>query len=128
MAMTMAKKIKVLIVEDEKMLSEMYTTKFRMEEYEVVQAFDGREGLDKAKTEKPDIILLDIILPKLDGFLVLKEIKQTPELKKIPVLLLTNLGQDDDIKKGKKLGADGYFVKANHSPADIVEQVKRQLK
>ena len=122
------KKIKVLVVEDEKMLSEMYKTKFEMEGFEVEQAFDGKKGLDQAKNDKPDIVLLDIILPKLDGFLVLKELKGDPATKKTPVLLLTNLGQDDDIKKGKSLGADGYFVKANHSPAEIVEQVRRQLK
>jgi DNA-binding response OmpR family regulator len=120
-------KTKVLVIEDEKMLSEMYKTKFEMEGFEVFQAFDGKEGLDKAKAEKPDIILLDIILPKLDGFLVLKEIKSDAVFKKTPVLLLTNLGQDDDIKKGKSLGADGYFVKANHSPAEIVAQVRQQL-
>lgn len=118
----------VLIIEDEKMLSEMYKTKFEMEGFIVKQAFDGKEGLEKARTEKPDIILLDIILPRLDGFLVLKEIKNDSDMKKTPVLLLTNLGQDDDIKKGKSLGADGYFVKANHSPAEIVEQVRQQLK
>ncbi len=124
----MTKKKKVLIVEDEKMLSEMYMTKFNMDGFEVVQAFDGKEGLDKAKTENPDIILLDIIMPKLDGFIVLRELKLDDSLKKIPVLLLTNLGQEDDIKKGKKLGAEDYFVKANHSPAEIVEKVKKLLK
>ena len=122
------RKTKVLVVEDEKMLSEMYKTKFEMEGFEVTQAFDGKEGLDKARQGKPDIILLDIILPKLDGFLVLKEIKSDAVMKKTPVLLLTNLGQDDDIKKGKELGAEGYFVKSNHSPAEIVEQVRQQLK
>lgn len=124
----MNKKKKVLIVEDEKMLSEMYTTKFNMEGFEVIQSFDGKDGLNKAKSEKPDIILLDIIMPKLDGFLVLKELKADENLKKIPVFLLTNLGQDDDVKKGKKMGSDGYFVKANHSPAEIVEKVKKELK
>jgi len=123
----MTKKTKILLVEDEKGLSEMYKTKFEMENYELVQAFDGKDGLEKAKTMNPDIILLDIILPKLDGFLVLKELKSDDKLKEIPVLLLTNLGQEDDIKKGKKLGADGYFVKANHNPAEIVDKVKEQL-
>ncbi|MFA5069885.1 MAG: response regulator [Patescibacteria group bacterium] len=122
------KKTKVLIIEDEKMLSEMYRTKFEMEGFEVAQSFDGKQGLDKARQISPDIILLDIILPKLDGFLVLKELKQDALMKKIPVLLLTNLGQDDDIKKGKALGADGYFIKADHSPAEIVEKVRGELK
>ncbi|MDZ7798035.1 MAG: response regulator [Patescibacteria group bacterium] len=124
----MTNKTKILLVEDEKTLSDMYKTKFEMENYEIIQSFDGKDGLEKAKKIDPDIILLDIILPKLDGFLVLKDLKSDDQLKKIPVLLLTNLGQEDDIKKGKKLGADGYFVKANHNPAEIVDKVREQLK
>jgi len=123
----MTEKNKVLIIEDEKMISEMYKTKFEMEGFEVIQAFDGKDGLDKAKELKPEVILLDIILPKLDGFLVLKEIRSDNTLKNIPVFLLTNLGQEDDVKKGKDLGAEGYFVKANHSPAEILEKVKSVL-
>ncbi len=118
---------KVLLIEDEKMLAEMYRTKFDNEGFKIDVAFDGDEGLKAAKSEKPDIILLDIILPKLDGFLVLKELKKDPSTKKIPVILLSNLGQDEDIKKGKKLGADDYFVKANHTPAEIVNKVKQEL-
>jgi len=110
------------------MLAEMYATKLEMEGFKAMTALDGKEGLELVKKEKPDLILLDIILPKLDGFLVLKEIKKDPDVKNIPVLMLTNLGQESDVKKGKKLGADGYFVKANHSPAEIVEKVKQFLK
>lgn len=123
----MAQKTKVLIVEDEKMLCDMYKTKFEMEGYAVTQALDGREGLDQAKAVKPDIILLDIIMPKLDGFVVLQSLKKEAATKNIPVLLLTNLGQEDDVKKGKTLGAADYFVKANHSPADVVAKVQTIL-
>ncbi len=123
----MDKKTKVLVIEDERMLTEMYATKFLMEGFEVDKAFDGAEGLQKARTAKADIILLDIIMPKLDGFAVLKEIKKDAQLNQTPVLLLTNLGQDDDIKKGKELGADDYFVKSNHTPADVVAKVKELL-
>ncbi|MDD5342268.1 MAG: response regulator [Patescibacteria group bacterium] len=119
-----ADKRKILLVEDEKMLSSMYATKFAKEGYELIQAYDGEEGLTKAKSIKPDVILLDIIMPKLDGFVVLKALKQDPELKKIPVILLTNLGQDEDIRKGKELGADDYFIKANHTPAEVVDKAK----
>lgn len=119
---------RIIIIEDEKMLAEMYATKLEMEGFKAMTALDGKEGLELVKKEKPDLILLDIILPKLDGFLVLKEIKKDPDVKNIPVLMLTNLGQESDVKKGKKLGADGYFVKANHSPAEIVEKVKQFLK
>lgn len=122
-----ATKAKVLLVEDEKMLADMYATKFSMEGYSIVNAYDGKEGLEAAKREKPEIILLDIIMPKLDGFAVLKELRADDITKKIPVVLLTNLGQESDVKKGKDLGADDYFVKANHSPQEIVELVKKKL-
>lgn len=121
------RKSKVLLVEDEKMLADMYATKFSMEGYQIVNAYDGKEGLEAAKREKPHIILLDIIMPKLDGFAVLKELKDDESTKNIPVILLTNLGQESDVKKGKDLGADDYFVKANHSPQEIVELVKKKL-
>lgn len=123
----MDKKTKVLVIEDERMLTEMYATKFVMEGFEVEKAFDGADGLAKARTADADVILLDIIMPRLDGFAVLKEIKKDEKLKHTPVLLLTNLGQDDDVKKGKELGADDYFVKSNHTPADVVAKAKELL-
>lgn len=123
----MEKKTKILIVEDERMLADMYGTKFTMEGFEIVKAYDGADGLEKARAEQPDFILLDIIMPKLDGFAVLKELRNDPKLKNTPVLMLTNLGQDDDIKKGKELGAEDYFVKSNHTPADVVMKVKELL-
>lgn len=121
------KKAKILLVEDEKMLADMYATKFTMDGFTIVNAYDGKEGLEAARREKPDLILLDIIMPKLDGFAVLKELKQDESTAKVPVVLLTNLGQESDVKKGKDLGADDYFVKANHSPQEIVELVKKKL-
>lgn len=123
----MEKKHTILLVEDEQMLADMYKAKFAMEHFAMVHAIDGADGLAKAKATKPDIILLDIIMPKMDGFLVLQELKKDPELKDVPVILLTNLGQEDDIAKGKKLGATDYFVKANHSPAEIVEKIRQYL-
>lgn len=123
----MAPPTQILIVEDEPMLADMYATKFSMEGFAVEKGSDGVEALAKARAVKPDIILLDIIMPKLDGFSVLKELKADANLKSVPVILLTNLGQDDDVRKGKKLGADDYFVKANHSPQEIVEKVRALL-
>lgn len=123
----MTAKNKVLLVEDEEMLRTMYATKFEMAGFEILKAEDGAKGLELAKKEPPDIILLDIIMPKLDGFAVLKELRKEIKTKKIPVILLTNLAQDDDIKKGKELGANDYFVKANHTPAEVVEKVKNLL-
>lgn len=121
------KKWKVLLVEDEKMLADMYATKFTMDGFDTHKANDGATGLSMAGDVSPDIILLDIIMPKIDGFGVLKELRSNPKFASIPIILLTNLGQDEDIKKGKQLGATDYFVKANHTPAEVVTKVKQVL-
>lgn len=118
----------VLLIEDEEMLANMYETKFKNEGYKIRKALDGETGLKLAQEEKPDIILLDIIMPKLDGFSVLKKLKEDGKLKNVPVVLLTNLGQDEDINKGQSLGVAGYLVKANLTPAEVVEKVKEYLK
>jgi two-component system phosphate regulon response regulator PhoB/two-component system alkaline phosphatase synthesis response regulator PhoP len=120
-------KSKVLLVEDDKMLADMYVTKFSKEGMEILKADDGAKGLAMAKQHKPDLILLDIIMPKLDGFAVLRELKKDPDMSSTHILLLTNLGQSEDVEKGKQLGADDYFIKANHTPAEIVEKVKYLL-
>lgn len=121
------KKIKVLLIEDEEMLANMYEVKFKNEGFDLIKALDGAQGLKLAKSEKPDFILLDIIMPKMDGFSVLKSLKEDMETKNIPVVLLTNLGQEEDIDRGKKLGAVGYLVKANITPAEVVAEVKQQI-
>lgn len=119
---------KILIVEDEQSLLDMYTMKLEKEGYNVVGAKDGLEGVEKAKQEKPDLILMDVMLPKIDGFRALEEIKRENELKDTPVIMLTNLGQDEDIKKGKEHGALDYLVKANITPAQIATKVAETLK
>lgn len=124
--MTDGKK-KVLLVEDDKMILDMYTLKFTQEGYEVTQAENGKDGLELAKKINPDIVLLDIILPQMDGFTVLKSLKADPKLKDIPVVLLTNLGQDGDVKKGIELGAVDYLIKANFTPSQVVDKVKSVL-
>lgn len=120
-------KKKVLLVEDDKMILDMYTLKFTQEGYEVTQAENGKDGLELAKKINPDIVLLDIILPQMDGFTVLKSLKADPKLKDIPVVLLTNLGQDGDVKKGIELGAVDYLIKANFTPSQVVDKVKSVL-
>ncbi|MBI5466084.1 MAG: response regulator [Candidatus Kerfeldbacteria bacterium] len=115
---------KVLIVEDDQMLGDMYSSKFQADGFTVLRASDGAEGLKLAQAERPDAILLDVIMPKLDGFATLQQLKADKALAKIPVIMLTNLGQDEDIKKGKELGAADYFVKANQTPSEIVTKVK----
>ena len=123
----MADKIKVLLIEDDKMIIDMYTLKFTQEGYEVFQAENGKDGLASALKNKPDVILLDIILPQMDGFSVLKELKEDNDLKNKPVILLTNLGQDGDVKKGLELGATDYLIKANFTPQQVVDKVKSVL-
>jgi DNA-binding response OmpR family regulator len=122
------KKIKVLIIEDEEMLVNMYISKFEKEGYQAEKASNGRIGLEQAKKIKPDIILLDIMMPEIDGFMVLKDLKNDIDTKNVPVIMLTNLGQEEDIEKGNQLGASDYLVKANLTPAQVVEKVKTILK
>jgi len=119
---------KVLIVEDDEMLAGMYSEKFSISGYETEVAHNGSEGVKKSFEFKPDIILLDIIMPKMDGFVVLKKLKKNELTEKIPVVMLTNLGQEDDIVKAKTLGAVDYFIKANHTPGDVLKKVEELLK
>lgn len=122
------KKIKVLIAEDEETLSHMYQVKFEKDGFIVEMAPDGQEALKKAKEFKPDIILLDIIMPQLDGFSVLEQLRKDKNFAEVPIIMLTNLGQSEDVEKGKKLGADDYLVKANCTPMDVVSKVREHIK
>jgi DNA-binding response OmpR family regulator len=119
---------KILIVEDDKFLRELIARKLISENYEIIEAIDGEEGLKKVKEQKPDLILLDLILPGIDGFEVLTKMKEDPTLSSIPVIILSNLGQREDVEKGLKLGAVDYLVKAHFTPNEIVEKVKAALK
>ena len=118
---------KILLVEDDTFLSNIYQTKFVKEGYQVVAAGDGEEALKAVRTKKPDIILLDVLLPKLDGFAVLERLKKDAETKDIPVILLTNLGQRDDVERGLQLGAADYLIKAHFKPSETVAKVKKIL-
>lgn len=109
------------------MISSMYETKLRQEDHIIYTAEDGARGLEVASQEKPDLILLDIILPQLDGFSVLRELKNNESTKHIPVVMLTNLGTSEDKEKGKQMQADGYLVKANLTPAQLNEEIKKYL-
>ena len=119
---------KVLIVEDDAFLINIYSTKFEGEGYTVFVAENGEEGLKKAFKEKPDIILLDILMPKLNGFGFLEKIKVEKEFNEIPIILLTNLSQNKDIEKGLAMGANDYLVKAHFMPSEIVEKVENILR
>ena len=102
--------------------------KLEKEGFEVFLAQDGNEGIEQAKKNIPDLILLDIILPGIDGFDVLKTLKNESSTKAIPIVLLSNLGQKEDIDKGSALGATDYLIKAHFSPQEIVDKVKEILK
>lgn len=117
----------VLIIEDDVFLSGIYQKKFEMEGFKVIIAGDGESGWQTAKKKKPDIILLDILLPKLDGFAVLEKLKKDAETKNIPVILLTNLGQKDDVEKGLEQGAVDYLIKAHFKPSEVVDKVSKIL-
>ena len=117
---------KIYIVEDDPLMSRMYEKAFRLNGYDVELAFDGEEGLKKltAMAEKPTIMLLDIMMPKMSGFDVLKALKEDKDLKKLPVIALTNLAGKDDAEKALSLGAVLYLVKSQYDPKEVVEKVK----
>lgn len=117
-------KRKILIIEDDFFIRELYERQFEKEGFAIEGAPDGPEGLLKASQTKPDLILLDIMLPKLNGLDLLRTLKSKPETKDIPVILLTNLGQESVIKEGFQLGAEGYLIKSAYTPSQIIEEVK----
>ncbi len=117
----------ILIVEDDKFLRELIAKKLIKEGYEVEEAIDGEDGVRKAKKIMPDLILLDLILPGIDGFEVLKRIKEDEKTASIPVVILSNLGQKDEIEKGLNLGAVDFLIKAHFTPEEIVEKIKLVL-
>lgn len=119
---------RVLVVEDDQFLRELLERKLKSEGFAVETAIEGESALAKVKSFTPEIVLLDVILPGVDGFSILEQLKADPTLVGIPVVMLTNLGQKDDVEKGMKLGAVGYLVKAHFTPGDIVEKVKETLK
>ena len=116
--------LKILLVEDDKTLLEMYSLKFKEEGLSYKTAVNGLSGLEIAREDHPLVILLDIMMPKMDGFAVLTDLKKDVKTKDIPVIMLSNLGQKSDIEKGKKLGADDYVVKASLTPSQVVEKIK----
>jgi len=118
---------KILFVEDESALQQTFGDFLRQEGYKVVQALDGEAGVRLAKSEKPDLILLDLILPKLNGFEVLKELKKDSEIKDIPVIILTHLEETQDIQRAIEAGARSYLVKSSYSLSDLLEKVKQVL-
>jgi len=118
---------KILLVDDDRLMVKMYQGKFEDDGYEVAVATNGELGIDKALEFKPDLILLDIMMPKVNGLEMLKRLKEKETTKKIPVILLTNVGSEEDAKHGLSLGAVAYLVKAHYDVKDIVKKVKEVL-
>lgn len=118
---------KILIIDDDPFILDMYVLKFKERGFDVEIAHDGKDGLKKAKEYKPDAILLDVVMPAMDGFDVLQELKKSSETKMAKIILLTNLGQKEDVERGKKLEADDYVIKAHFTPSEVVEKVNNLL-
>jgi DNA-binding response OmpR family regulator len=120
--------MKILIVEDDKFLRDLMSQKLAHEGFVVNTAVDGEEGLNSALADPPDLILLDLLLPKVDGFSVLEKIKTDPKLQKTPVLILSNLGQKEDVTRALSLGAVDFLIKSNFTLGEIVGKIKAILK
>ncbi|MBU0722038.1 response regulator [Patescibacteria group bacterium] len=120
-------KIKILLVEDDSFLLSMYATKFEMENFKVIMAEDGEKAIRLALKEIPNIILLDIILPEINGLEVLRQLKANSITAEIPVILLTNVSQKDKIEQSLKMGAEDYLIKAHFMPSEVVDKIKKVL-
>lgn len=117
----------VLIVEDDPLMSRMYQKIFTFEGYEVHMAVDGQDGLDQARELKPTLILLDVMMPKLNGLQVLEKLKEDPDTKAIPVVMLTNLASEQDAEAAMSKGAVKYIIKSEHEPKEVADMVKEVL-
>lgn len=118
---------KILIIEDDPFLSEMYVAKLTEAGFEAEVVGDGKKGMLAIEKDQPDLVLLDVVLPKMDGFEILRKVKADEKLKNIPIVLLTNLGQKNEVEKGLSLGADEYIIKAHFTPTAVLAKVKEML-
>jgi CheY-like chemotaxis protein len=121
----MAKKI--LLIEDEELLLNLLQKKLIQEGYRIDVARDGQAGLKKIRKGKPDLILLDIIMPKMGGFEVMEEMQKDEELKKIPIIIVSNSGQPVELDRAKKLGVNDWLIKTDFGPQEVVDKVKKQI-
>jgi two-component system alkaline phosphatase synthesis response regulator PhoP len=119
---------KILFIEDERALQDSLSEALKKEGFVVLSALDGKTGLEIAEKEKPDLILLDLILPRMDGFVVLEKLKEKKETKDIPVIVLTNLEEIKSVERVMVLGAKGYLVKSYYSLEDLVDKIKKEIK
>jgi DNA-binding response OmpR family regulator len=122
------KKPSILLVEDDPLLVTMYKTKFTHEGFDILIANDGQTGLKMAMEEEVDLILLDIMMPRLSGIDLLEALRNTPKGKKIPVIIATNLSGEEDKQKAQKLGVNDYLIKVNITPTELVSKFRRDIK
>jgi len=118
---------KILLVEDDPFLIDIYSTKLKDSGFKVVVVREGDGVLSKIEEEKPDLLVLDIVLPHMDGWEVLSRVKAAEEFKDLKVVILSNLGQKDEVEKGLKLGAEKYLIKAHYTPSEVAEEIKKIL-
>jgi CheY-like chemotaxis protein len=118
---------KILLVEDEEIMIDLLQRKLTAEGYDISVARDGEEGLKAMRRVKPDLVLLDIIMPKMGGFEVMEEMNKDKELKKIPVIVISNSGQPVEIDKAQQLGAKDWLIKTEFDPQEVVDKVKKQI-
>ena len=121
----MAKKI--LLIEDEQIIVDLLQRKLTEEGYNIVLAKNGEEGIKVMKAEKPDLILLDIVMPKMGGLEVMEEMQKNPDLKRIPVIIVSNSGQPVELDRAKKLGAKDWLIKTEFDPQEVIEKVVNQI-
>lgn len=118
---------KILIIEDEEIISSLLKKKLEVEGYEVAVAENGNEGLKQMKSNKPDLILLDIIMPEKGGFEVMEEMRESEDLKNIPIVVISNSGQPVELDRAKELGAKDWLIKTEFDPQEVLEKVKKQI-
>ena len=118
---------KILFVEDDPLIVKIYTTRLTADGYEVLSADNGEAGLKLAEEMVPDLIVLDVMMPKMDGFAVLTKLRQNEKTKNVPILIYSNLAQEDEMNRAKTLGATEFIIKANFSPTEMVAKIKQYL-
>ena len=118
---------KILFIEDDPLLVKIYSTRLSADGFEVLSAENGEAGLQVAETQVPDLIVLDIMMPRLDGFSVLEKLRQSEKTRNTPILVYSNLGQEDEIVRAKKMGATDFVIKANLSPTEMINKIKEHL-